>query len=291
QAGRASPHRAGRTARAARTSRSGDSAGSRDSGRVAGGRRRRRGRPPDRRAEPDHGIEELASAPQGTARIVVPPRRTKLLREGKAFTQEMAGKVDALRKAEADQRVAEAQLNEVVSRVGELGRQLAELTPGRRLYAFLAERAQGAEYSGSLGLISTIRKDFEQLVKLMKEWRQNPEHAAGRRPLDRIVLYIDDLDRCSPRQVVDVLQAVHLLLAFELFVVVVGVDPRWLLRSLCSHYDELLQGESADRPDGWHVTPEDYLEKILNIPLVLPTMASGSLESLVRGIAGVVEPA
>ena len=60
----------------------------------------------------------------------------------------------------------------------------------------------------------------------------------GRRPkpIDRIVLYIDDLDRCSPRQVVDVLQAVHLLLALDLFVVVVGVDPRWLLHALRSEY-------------------------------------------------------
>ena len=46
------------------------------------------------------------------------------------------------------------------------------------------------------------------------------------RPIERIVLYIDDLDRCPPERVVEVLQAVHLLLAFELFVVVVAVDAR-----------------------------------------------------------------
>ncbi|MGK8508725.1 P-loop NTPase fold protein [Nocardia asiatica] len=80
------------------------------------------------------------------------------------------------------------------------------------------------------------------------------------------------------------LQAVHLLLAFELFTVVVGVDPQWLLRSLQSRYTELL-GESAlgDPADTRH-TPEDYLEKILNIPLVLPGMPSGSLERLLRAI-------
>ena len=53
--------------------------------------------------------------------------------------------------------------------------------------------------------------------------------------INRIVLYIDDLDRCPERKVVDVLQAVHLLLAYPLFVVVVGVDPRWLLHSLEEH--------------------------------------------------------
>jgi hypothetical protein len=48
--------------------------------------------------------------------------------------------------------------------------------------------------------------------------------------IDRIVLYIDDLDRCSTETVSQVLDAVHLLLALPLFAVVVGVDPRWLAR-------------------------------------------------------------
>lgn len=50
------------------------------------------------------------------------------------------------------------------------------------------------------------------------------------KPVERIVLYIDDLDRCPPKRVVEVLEAVHLLLAFPLFVVVVGVDVRWVSR-------------------------------------------------------------
>ncbi|MEV6449409.1 P-loop NTPase fold protein [Amycolatopsis sp. NPDC051716] len=190
--------------------------------------------------------------------------------------------VAALRQADAEQQIAERQLEEVVARIGELGRQLTELTPGRRLYAFLAERSRTDDYQGNLGLISTIRKDFEKLVALM-----TTDGDDGNRPLDRIVLYIDDLDRCSPRQVVDVLQAVHLLLAFDLFVVVVGVDPRWLLRSLSSHYDRLIEADPVLRGDGWHVTPEDYLEKILNIPLVLPRMPAGSLRRLLDGM---VEP-
>ena len=38
------------------------------------------------------------------------------------------------------------------------------------------------------------------------------------------LLYIDDLDRCSEDKVVKVLEAVHLLLAFKLFVVIVAVE-------------------------------------------------------------------
>jgi hypothetical protein len=195
----------------------------------------------------------------------------------KAADDRLAPQLKKLRHAEAAQQVAEAQLAEVVSQVGELGRQLAELAPGQRLYAFLAER------SYDLGLVSTIRKDFEQLVALMDDWRRHPQpDDCGRTPIDRIVLYIDDLDRCGPKQVVEVLQAVHLILALELFVVVVGVDPRWLLRALCSHYTDILDTEEL--ADGWRVTPEDYLEKIINIPLVLPSLPGGSLSRLLRSM-------
>ncbi len=197
----------------------------------------------------------------------------------RTVSPEVARMLEELRRAETDQRVAEAQLEEVVARVGELGRELTELTPGRNLYAFLADRAHGDSYRRDLGLISTIRKDFEQLVELMDDWRAHPD--SGGAPIDRIVLYIDDLDRCSAHQVVEVLEAVHLLLALELFVVVVGVDPRWLTRSLHSHYDGMLD----DSPEaGRLASPEDYLGKIINLPFVLPTMSEGSLRRLLRSL-------
>lgn len=200
-----------------------------------------------------------------------------------AVGTEMAETLTRLRGAEAERRVAQAQLDDVITHVGELGRQLAELDPGRRLYSFLADRAGSDSYSAKLGLISTIRKDFQQLVQLMEDWRRNPDPSGDHRPIDRIVLYIDDLDRCSPDQVVDVIQAVHLLLALDLFVVVVGVDPRWLMRSLRTRYAALLRDGANDPEDQWH-TPDDYLEKILNIPMVLPRMSPDGVSRLLHAL-------
>ena len=202
--------------------------------------------------------------------------------------REFANEIAALHQAEADERVAQAQLDEVVTRVGELGRELTDLAPGMRLYHFLADRAAGDAYSRYLGLISIIRKDFQELILLMTDWRRNPQDEPGRQPIDRIVLYIDDLDRCSPQQVVDVLQAVHLLLALDLFVVVVGVDPRWLLRSLRHQYRSILTTSGAGSRRGqatWETTPENYLQKIFNIPFALPGMDRGSLELLLRSLS------
>ena len=216
---------------------------------------------------------------------------------------EVKAATDRLREAEAREQVAQAQLDQVVARVGELGRELVELAPGQRLYTFLAERAASEDYRSQLGLIATIRRDLERLAKLQDEWRKDKSKVA----IDRIVLYIDDLDRCTPRQVVEVLQAVHLLLALDLFVVVVGVDPRWLLHSLRDQYQSTLhappqlggaEGAAAApsqprdngtiREDANRLmlgTPHDYLEKIFNVPFVLPAMTPDGFAKLIHRLS------
>ena len=90
--------------------------------------------------------------------------------------------------------------------------------------------------------------------------------------VERIVLFIDDLDRCPHDRVVEVLQAVHLLLAFKLFVVVVGVDSQWLERSLRAHYKSLLE------------EPASYLEKIFQIPFALRRMTLDCYQNLIEGL-------
>lgn len=208
---------------------------------------------------------------------------------------QVAEDLQRLRRADAREAVLQSQLTEVLQRVGELGRELAALSPGQRWYGFVSERAASEDYRRELGLISTIRRDFEQLIELMDDWRHREEPDDEHRPIDRIVLYIDDLDRCSTRQVVDVLQAVHLLLALDLFVVVVGVDPRWLLHSLREQFRSIFRARDdrngpmdSDVPDEnalWRTTPHDYLEKIFNIPFVLPGMTSRSFERLIRELS------
>ncbi len=145
-----------------------------------------------------------------------------------------------------------------------LERERAGRDPKRAFRRFLAGTGSEARYGKARGLIADIHRDFSQL-------REHIRHAekAGSDDFLRIVLYIDDLDRCRPRRVVEVLEAIHLLLATDLFVVVVAVDPRWLEQALRTEYHELLR----QRPDeDGRATARDYLEKIVQIPYCLPRM-------------------
>jgi hypothetical protein len=233
-------------------------------------------------------------------------------------------------------------------------KEYAEETGTLRLHRFVRARAGAEGYGKHLGLVSTIRKDFEQLQSLMlkKEDEEPPEHLEQARrhyearvddlikeagdalekgerdqlretaksirdfvmpegmAFRRIVLYIDDLDRCEPDKVVEVLQAVNMLLSFELFVVMVAVDARWLSRSLEKRYPDFFgvaeskgsedpKDKADEKANGKHdeggigrATAGDYLEKIFQIPYWVPPMDRESSVVLVRDLVAAdrIEP-
>ena len=203
-------------------------------------------------------------------------QRTETLRR-----QESARLGSTLERLRREEEEARRREEEARREIDEAEREIAEIKDGRRLFQFVAEKSRGEAYEPYLGLMALVRRDFERLSQLIES---HSEQADGSLPqLERIVLYIDDLDRCPADRVVEVLEAVHLLMASKLFVVVVAVDPRWLLSSLQRHYARQYSNGGSE---GWSPTPQDYLEKIFQIPFTLPPMEDEGfrrlIESLVR---------
>jgi KAP family P-loop domain len=153
----------------------------------------------------------------------------------------------------------------------------------KTLREFILERAAAQDYRKNLGVISAIHKDFKQLADFLA-----PSTAAPN--VERIVLYIDDLDRCPPRRVVEVLQAIHIILSLPLFVVVVGVDSRWLLDSLSAFYREQFPKDAVPLDAA---RPQQYLEKIFQVPFTLTPMSDNGYSQLVGSMLAVdnAEPA
>jgi hypothetical protein len=220
------------------------------------------------------------------AAFVVPALRVgqtswKLLRPLFAAGDKFMEDVDARRRDIGQQRQAlQASLASLQSEAKKAGDEQAKSaafiaryeagaqgrSPAALLHFFLHGTEATREYDKHLGLVSRVRRSFEVLNALMLRPRAGGD-ATALPAIDRIVLYIDDLDRCRDAQVVQVLEAVHLLLAFPLFVVVVGVDARWLQHSLAKHYDEQLS--APERPEAEKASVTDYLEKIFQIPFWL----------------------
>ena len=177
--------------------------------------------------------------------------------------------------------------------VARVSNEVESLRTDRKIADFIKQRNASADYSKYLGVIARAHADFEQLSKLlMREQEGNLDDPTTVLPrIDRIILYIDDLDRCPEDKVVQVLQAVHLLLAFPIFVVVVGVDSRWLLHSLRQHSSafrenkEELSPLTEEEDKHWRSTPLNYLEKIFQIPFTLRPMESKGFEDLIDALA------
>ena len=76
----------------------------------------------------------------------------------------------------------------------------------------------------------------------------------------RLVVYIDDLDRCSENKIMEILQAINLILADCEFFVFVGMDTDMIYRAINSSYKKDPNDRFAD----------SYLSKVIQISFFLP---------------------
>lgn len=206
------------------------------------------------------------------------------------MAQGTASELRALQAAREREEAARTAMREAELRVQTIERELADQAPGRLIYRFIEERTKSTDYRSRLGIISLVRRDFERLSQLFEKGKKDSA-IKQIMPVERIILYIDDLDRCKTDRVIEVLEAVHLLLAFPLFMVVVAVDPRWLRRCLEKHYPDLLALRSeqvrvlGDVLPSRPATAQDYLEKIFQVPFTLQPLRDEGFRKLVRGLA------
>jgi len=216
-----------------------------------------------------------------TAAEVEAELRAKRARE----ETELAARLEDLDREIADAERSIAALDEQIATTRA---QADALSVGRQLYDFLADRAAG--YQRHQGVVGMLHRDFRLLNARMSAYQVADDRWPDLPVRKRVILYIDDLDRCPPPKVLEVLEAVHLLLALEMFVVVVGVDPRWLRRSLRYQYRDLVLGGDPDDDVYLRVMPLEYLEKIFQIPFTLPAMEPAAYGQLIASLAPAARP-
>ena len=107
-----------------------------------------------------------------------------------------------------------------------------------------------------VGLMPKIREDIGFLNKFFEENKRNT----------KIIIFVDNLDRCPDDTSVDVLESVSLLLNINCFIVILGVEEEILHKAIKLRYKELL-----DKSSTAETTSEiDFLDKIVQIPFYIP---------------------
>ena len=90
-----------------------------------------------------------------------------------------------------------------------------------------------------------------------------------------VVVYIDDLDRCSPERIIQCLEAIKLFVNVDRTAFVIGADQRIIEHAIHERYKTPLQQTTISSPYS------DYLEKLIQLPYKLPKLSYSEQETYV----------
>lgn len=104
--------------------------------------------------------------------------------------------------------------------------------------------------------VKNFQKDFENILKESN--------------IKRMVVFVDELDRCKPDTVLDIFEAMRLFLFVKGSSFVIGADSRLIDYAIKSRYKNI-PGNHLD-------ISKEYLEKLIQYPVTIPQLDKNELE-------------
>ena len=92
--------------------------------------------------------------------------------------------------------------------------------------------------------------------------------------ISRLVVFVDDLDRCLPDTIIETLEAIKLFLFVKGTAFVLAADERLVQYAVRQRFPELPGTETE--------VGRDYLEKLIQIPLRIPPLSGPEIESYIN---------
>ena len=99
----------------------------------------------------------------------------------------------------------------------------------------------------------------------------------------RIVVFIDDLDRCLPVSALEVLESMKLFFDLEGFVFVVGLDREVVQRAIELKYRPLQTSTGSGAVD-YPIKGSEYIKKIFQVPFALPPVSVGQVKEFLKAL-------
>jgi Cdc6-like AAA superfamily ATPase len=130
-------------------------------------------------------------------------------------------------------------------------------------------------YGEHLGQIPVIRRQLETLCKLLipqSVLKSETEAISG-----RLIVFVDDLDRCNSNCIIDTLDAVRLVMNVPGTIVVLMMDQRIAIKAVAEKYKNL-----ADENRDEYMIARDYIGKIVQLPIILSTSHPERINSYIK---------
>ena len=107
--------------------------------------------------------------------------------------------------------------------------------------------------------IDCFREESEKIAETMESFEQDFETLLEKAGVEHIIVFIDDLDRCSSEKVIETFETIKLFLNTPACTFVIGADAPKIEQAVGDVY-KVADGQRQ----------KDFLEKIVQIPFVIP---------------------
>ena len=146
----------------------------------------------------------------------------------------------------------------------------------------LSGASDSAAEAGKAAVENAEKNSAEEIIADVRTFRDEFEMMIAESDIKTLVVFIDDLDRCSPERIIENLEGIKLFLNVPKTAFVIGADRRIIRQAVAWRYREALK-EPATTDDGNLETSErlvdDYLEKLIQIPYRLPRLSPSEIET------------
>jgi len=121
-------------------------------------------------------------------------------------------------------------------------------------------------------MIQTIRNklDYKEVREDIREFREKFAKLIKEAGIKKLVIFIDELDRCNPATILDTLEAMRLFLFNGDVSFVIGADERHVTYAIKTKFDDI-EGINMD-------IGKEYQEKLIQYPIRIPCMNKDETE-------------
>jgi hypothetical protein len=165
--------------------------------------------------------------------------------------------------------------SEVLSVAGYLRQRARRL--GEKVSGGLRDLVREPDYEGKLGFLHLVESDIREVLDLV---------ATPKQPL---VIFVDDLDRCSPHRVAQIVEAINLFLSgdYPNCIFVLGMEPAIVAAALeVANKDVPEKMESFARANGHVPLGWRFMEKIVQLPVAIPLPRTEGFKTYLADLTG-----
>ncbi len=122
-------------------------------------------------------------------------------------------------------------------------------------------------------------KNGDDRFDVIRNFRNDFEDLLEKSDIDKLIILIDDLDRCLPDRIIDNLEAIKLFLNVKNTAFVIGADPRIVRHAIEYRYRDKFTNHNSENTNDRIV--DDYLEKLIQVPYSLPKLSDSEVETYI----------